>query len=85
MCGQGGNPPRVTAVPLVDLGKERRTILCGLGCTYAEGSPTTLNLIQHNTSNTPRSHNSTTADVETELKLIEHRGGEAIREDVNKL
>jgi hypothetical protein len=28
-----------------------------------------------NTSNTPRSHNSATADVETGSKLIEHRGG----------
>jgi hypothetical protein len=35
-------------------GKGRRTILCGLCCTYTEDSPTPstgLNLIQHNTSN----------------------------------
>jgi hypothetical protein len=66
-------------------GKGWRTILCGLGCTYAEDSPTSyihLNLIQHNTSNTPRDHNSATADVETGSKLIEHRVGEALREDV---
>jgi hypothetical protein len=66
-----------------------RTILCGLGCTYIEDSSTLftgLNLIQYNTSNTsPRSHNSITADVETGSKLIEHRGGEALREDVNEL
>jgi hypothetical protein len=51
----GKNPPRVAAPPLVGLGKGWRTILCGLGCTYAEDSPTIcicLNLIQHNTSNT---------------------------------
>jgi hypothetical protein len=48
------NPPRVAAAPLVGPGKGRCTILCGLGCTYAEHSPTPctgLNLIQHNTSN----------------------------------
>jgi hypothetical protein len=53
MCGQGENPPRVTVAPLVGPGKGRRTILCGLGCTYIEDSPTSytgLNLIQHNTS-----------------------------------
>jgi hypothetical protein len=50
---RGGNPPRVAAVPLVGPGKGRRTILCGLGGTYTEDSPTPftgLNLIQHNTS-----------------------------------
>jgi hypothetical protein len=49
----GGNPPRVAAVPLVGPGKGWRTILCGLGGTYTEDSPTpftALNLIQHNTS-----------------------------------
>jgi hypothetical protein len=65
------------------------TILCGLGCTYIEDSSTLftgLNLIQYNTSNTsPRSHNSVTADVETGSKLIEHRGGETLREDVDEL
>jgi hypothetical protein len=88
MCGQEENPPRVAVAPLVGPGKGRRTILCGLGCTYVEDNPTHCtgpNLIQHNTSNTPRSHNSTTADVETELKLIENRGGEALREDVDEL
>jgi hypothetical protein len=64
------------------------TILCGLDCTYAENSPTSctgINLIQHNTSNTPHSHNSVTADVETVLKLIEHRGGESLHEDVGEM
>jgi hypothetical protein len=88
MCGQEENPPRVAVAPLVGPGKGRRTILCGLGCTYVEDNSTPCtcpNLIQHNTSNTPRSHNSTTADVETGLKLIENRGGEALREDVDEL
>src|SRR5438105_15379970 len=33
----------------------------------------------------PRSHNLATANVETGSKLIEHRGGEALREDVGEL
>jgi hypothetical protein len=48
------NPPRVAAAPLVGPGKGRHTILCGLGYTYAKDNPTlctSLNLIQHNTSN----------------------------------
>jgi hypothetical protein len=52
---RGGNPSRVAAATLVGPGKERRTILCGLGCTYVEDNPTPctgLNLIQHNTFNT---------------------------------
>jgi hypothetical protein len=84
---RGETPPRVAAAPLVGPRKGRRTILCGLGCTYAEDSPTPctgLNLIQHNTSNTPR-HNSAIADVETGSKLIEHRGGEALHEDAGEL
>jgi hypothetical protein len=36
-------------------------------------------------SNTPRSHNSATADVETGPKLIKHRGEETLREDVGEL
>jgi hypothetical protein len=32
----------------------------------------------------PCSHNSTTADVETGSKLIEHREGKTLREDVSK-
>jgi hypothetical protein len=36
-------------------------------------------------SNAPRSHNSTTTDVETGPKLIKHRGGETLREDVGEL
>jgi hypothetical protein len=85
---RGGNPLRVATATLVGPGKGRRTILCGLGCTYVEDNPTPytgLNLIQHNTSNTPRSHNSATADVETGSRHIEHRGGDALCEDVGKL
>jgi hypothetical protein len=58
---RGENPPRVAAVPLVGPGKGRRTILCGLGCTYTEDTPTPctgLNLIQHNTSNKLHSANN---------------------------
>jgi hypothetical protein len=75
------------AAPLVGPGKGRRTILCGLCYTYVEDSTTPctgLNLIQHNISNTPR-HNSVTAHVETGSKLVEHRGGETIHEDVGEL
>jgi hypothetical protein len=36
-------------------------------------------------SNTPLGHNLATADVETGFKLIEHRGGKALREDVGEL
>jgi hypothetical protein len=36
-------------------------------------------------SNTPCSHNSATAYVETGPKLIKHRGGETLREDVGEL
>jgi hypothetical protein len=36
-------------------------------------------------SNTPHSHNSATADVETGPKLIKHRGEETLREDVGEL
>jgi hypothetical protein len=38
-----------------------------------------------NTLTPPCSHNSATADVETGPKLIKHRGGETLREDVSKL
>jgi hypothetical protein len=37
------------------------------------------------TPSPPHSHNSTTADVETRPKLIKHRGGEILREDVGEL
>jgi hypothetical protein len=35
--------------------------------------------------NTPHSHNSATTDVKTKPKLIKHRGGESLREDVDEL
>jgi hypothetical protein len=36
-------------------------------------------------SNSPRSHNSATTDVKTGPKLIKHRGGETLHEDVGEL
>jgi hypothetical protein len=36
-------------------------------------------------SNTPRSHNSATTDVETGSKLLKHRGRETLREHVGEL
>jgi hypothetical protein len=36
-------------------------------------------------SNTPHSHNSATADVETGSKLLKHRGRETLREHVGEL
>jgi hypothetical protein len=88
MYGQGGKPSEGGGGAPDGPEKGRRTILCGLGCTYAKDNPTpcvSLNLIQHNTSNTPRSHNSATVNVETGSKLIEHRGGETLCEDVGEL
>jgi hypothetical protein len=41
--------------------------------------------IEPNTLTPPRSHNLATVDVETGLKLIKHRGGETLREDVGEL
>jgi hypothetical protein len=41
--------------------------------------------IEPNTLTSLRSHNSTTADVETEPKLIKYRGGKTFREDVGEL
>jgi hypothetical protein len=54
MCGQGGKPSEGGGGTLVGPGNGRRTTLRGLGCAYAEDNPTpctSLNLIQHNTSN----------------------------------
>jgi hypothetical protein len=45
--------------------------------------PLCLILVQF--SNTPYSHNSATTDIETGPKLIKHRGGESLREDVGEL
>jgi hypothetical protein len=41
--------------------------------------------IEPNTLTLPRSHNSDTADVETESKLIKHQGGDTLCEDVSEL
>jgi hypothetical protein len=43
------------------------------------------NTRQFSTPPPPGSHNLATADVETGPKLIEHRGGKVIREDVGEL
>jgi hypothetical protein len=59
-----------------------RSLAYGLGLPHAGGGPTDY---RTQYSNTPRSHNSATADVETGPKLIKHRGGETLREDVGKL
>jgi hypothetical protein len=82
---RGENLSRVAAAPLVGLGKGRHTTLCGLGCAYAEDSTspcTGLNLIQYNT---PPSHNSAIADVETGSKLSKHQGGKGLLEDACEL
>jgi hypothetical protein len=59
-----------------------RSLAYGLGLPHAGGGLTDYK-IQY--SNTPCSHNSVTADVETGPKLIKHRGGETLREDVGEL
>jgi hypothetical protein len=53
-----------------------------LDLPHAGGGPTDY---RTQYSNTPRSHNSATTDVETGPKLIKHRGGETLREDVGEL
>jgi hypothetical protein len=53
-----------------------------LGLPHVGGCPTDY---RTHYSNTPRSHNSVTTDVETGPKLIKHRGGETFREDVGEL
>jgi hypothetical protein len=58
-----------------------RSLAYGLGLTHAGGGPTDY---RTQYSNTPRSHNSVTADVETGPKLIKHRG-ETLCEDVGEL
>jgi hypothetical protein len=59
-----------------------RSLTYGLGLPHAGGGPTDY---RTQYSNTPRSHNSATADVETGPKLIKHRGGETLCEDVREL
>jgi hypothetical protein len=59
-----------------------RSLAYGLGLPHAGGGPTDY---KTQYSNTPRSHNSATADVETGPKLIKHRGGETLCEDVREL
>jgi hypothetical protein len=59
-----------------------RSLAYGLGLPHEGGGPADY---RTQYSNTPRSHNSATADVETGPKLIKHRGGETLREDDDKL
>jgi hypothetical protein len=47
--------------------------------------PLSLILLQFSNTPPPPSHISATVDVETEPKLIKHRGGESLREDVGEL
>jgi hypothetical protein len=54
----------------------------GLGLPHTGGGPADY---RTQYSNTPRSHNSATADIETGPKLIKHRGGKILREDVDEL
>jgi hypothetical protein len=59
-----------------------RSLAYGLGLPHAGGGPADY---RTQYSNTPHSHNSATTDVETGSKLIKHRGGETLREDVGEL
>jgi hypothetical protein len=59
-----------------------RSLAYGLGLPHAGGGPTDY---RTQYSNTPCSHNSATADVETGLKFIKHRGGETLHEDIDEL
>jgi hypothetical protein len=58
-----------------------RSLAYGLGLPHT-GGPTDY---RTQYSNTPHRHNLVTADVETGPKLIKHRGGETLREDVGEL
>jgi hypothetical protein len=59
-----------------------RSLTYRLGLPHAGGGPMNY---KTQYSNTPRSHNSAMTDVETGPKLIKHRGGETLREDVDEL
>jgi hypothetical protein len=59
-----------------------RSLAYGLGLPHVRGGPADY---RTQYSNTPHSHNTATADVETGPKLIKHRGGETLREDVGEL
>jgi hypothetical protein len=59
-----------------------RSLTYGLGLPHAGGGPADY---RTQYSNTPRSHNSATADVEAGRKLLKHQGGETFREDVDEL
>jgi hypothetical protein len=56
----------------------------GLALTQEELQQS-LRLIQDISLPPLHSHNSTTLDVETRSKLIEHQGGETLHEDVGEL
>jgi hypothetical protein len=59
-----------------------RSLAYGLSLPHAGGGPTDY---RTQYSNTSCSHNSATADIETGPKLIKHRGGETLCEDVDEL
>jgi hypothetical protein len=69
-------------VPVPLLHWAARSLAYGLGLPHAGGGPADY---RTQYSNTPRSHNSATTDVETVPKLIKHRGGETLHEDVDEL
>jgi hypothetical protein len=76
-CGAPGGPRE---------GAAHHPMWDGLCIRRRQSSPCTgINLIRYNTSNTPRSHNSATRDVDTGSKLGKHHGGKALREDVYEL
>jgi hypothetical protein len=61
-----------------------RSLAYGLGLPHAGGVLANYRT-QYSNPPPPRSHNSTTTDVDTGPKLIKHRGGETLREDVGEL
>jgi hypothetical protein len=60
-----------------------RSLAYELGLPHAGGGPTDYRT-QYSTP-PPHSHNSATTDVETVQKLIKHRGGETLHQDVGEL
>jgi hypothetical protein len=61
-----------------------RSLAYGLGLPHAGGGLANYRT-QYSNPPPPRSHNSATTDVDTGPKLIKHRGGETLREDVGEL
>jgi hypothetical protein len=78
----GGNPRTAAPSALAP----RQPLWAGTN-THTEGGPTTpmTNILQFSNPPPAHSHNSANADVKTGPKLIKHRGGESLREDVGEL